>query len=138
MSKLPPTRFDILADRLVEQAAPRLVERVAELVAERYGEVPPLLDADGAAHYLGIDAKTIRRMAARGEIPVAARIGDGSRPRLRFDADELREHLSSPAKCDTTGSHGIGCPEAGDSVEGEVMVGKHSTDREESSRGNQL
>lgn len=127
MTSLPPTRFEILAERLVEQATPLLVERVAELIAERYGELPPLLDAEGAARFLSVDAKTVRRMAARGELPVAARVGQGPKARMRFDPLELREHLSSPPKCDTTGSNGIGCPESMDSVTGGVMVEKHPT-----------
>lgn len=94
--KLPPSRFEILAARLVEAVAPRLVERVAELIAERYGEPPPLLDSEGAAAYVGVDAETIRRWTREGVIPSHV-FGDGPRARLRFDPVELREQSFRPA-----------------------------------------
>ena len=95
-SKLPPSRFQILAAEFIEQLGPRLVERVAELVAEHCAAPPPPLDAEGAARYLGVDAATVRRLARAGRIPVI-RVADGPRPRLRFDPDELCRALSSPA-----------------------------------------
>jgi len=93
MSGRLPSRFDVLADRMVEAIAPRLVERVAELVAQRFGELPPLLDAAGASRYLGIEESTVRKWAREGLIPVV-RLGDGPKARLRFDPNALRDHLS--------------------------------------------
>jgi excisionase family DNA binding protein len=100
-----PSRFELLAAELAERAAPALVERVAELIAERFGEVPPLLTAEGAARYLGVDAETVRRMARRGSIPVI-RVGGGTRPRLRFDPEELCRALSQPMDMTVSGRIG--------------------------------
>ena len=103
--KLPPSRFEVLAAELAERVAPLLTDRVAEMVAERFSELPPLLTAEGAGRFLGVDAATVRRMAGAGEIPVI-RVGNGTRPRLRFDAEELRRALSWPV--DVSVSHGMG------------------------------
>lgn len=91
-----PSRFDEVADRLVDALAPRMVERVSALIAERFGDLPPLLDAAGAGRYLGIDEATVRNWARDGRLPTI-RLGDGPKSRLRFDPQALREHLSSPA-----------------------------------------
>lgn len=94
MSGRLPSRFDVIADRLVDAVAPRLVERVAKLIAERFGELPPLLDAAGAGAFLKIDEATVRAWAREGRLPVI-RLGDGPKARLRFDPQALRE-LSTP------------------------------------------
>lgn len=95
MSSRLPTRFDALADRLVEAVAPRLVDRAVALIAERFGELPPLLDTAGAARFLAVDEASIRRWAREGRIPTI-RLGDGPKARLRFDPAAIREQLSSP------------------------------------------
>jgi hypothetical protein len=109
-----PEKFEILAEQLVDRAAPLLAERVAALVAERYGEVPPLLDAAGAARYLGADEATVRRWAREGLIP-HIRIGDGPKAPLRFDPEALRDELSIPA--DVTQWHRVSSV-AGNGAEG--------------------
>ena len=90
-----PSRFDEVADRMVDAITPRIFERVAELIAERFGDLPPLLDAAGAGKYLGIEETTVRKWAREGRIPTI-RLGDGPKARLRFDPQALREHLSIP------------------------------------------
>jgi hypothetical protein len=102
--RLPPSRFEILAAKLCEAVAPLLVERIAELFAARYGPVPPLLDAAGAAAFLGVDEQTVRRWARAGRIG-CIRLGDGPRAPLRFDAEQLRSELFCPA--DGTGKDGM-------------------------------
>ncbi len=94
MSGHLPSRFDVLADRIVDAVVPRLVDRAVPLIAERFGELPPLLDAAGAGRYLGVDEATVRTWAREGRIPVL-RLGAGPKARLRFDPQALREHLTS-------------------------------------------
>jgi excisionase family DNA binding protein len=91
----PKPSVERLVDQLVLLAAPLLAERVAELVTERYGEVAPLLDAAGAARYLGTEAETDRRWVREGRIG-AIRLGDGPKARLRFDPKALRDELFTP------------------------------------------
>jgi hypothetical protein len=79
-------RFDVLADRLAE----RVVERIAEMLDER-DAAPALLDATQVARILGISRATVYEHA--NELG-AIRIGDGPRPRLRFDRRRLAEHLA--------------------------------------------
>jgi excisionase family DNA binding protein len=73
-------RFDLLADRLAE----RVVDRVAAMLDERDAQPPPLLDSTQAARFLGISRKALYRKVGRGEVP-AIRIGNGKKPRMRFD-----------------------------------------------------
>ncbi len=76
-------RFDALADRLAERVAERLLE-------ER--EPEPLLSAASLARYLDVDRRLIYRMASEGLIP-AIEVGNGQRPRLRFDRNAVVKHL---------------------------------------------
>jgi hypothetical protein len=106
LSKLPPSRFEIIVEEFIEHVGPALVERVAELFAEHYAEPRPLIDAEGAAHFLGVDVATVRRWARDRVIP-SHPFGEGPRQRLRFDAQELRESSYRPAKvtqCDAIAS----------------------------------
>ena len=80
-------RYELLAERLAEKVA----ERLAELLDER-DETPALLDAKGAARYLGVDRETVYALVRSGALPVI-KLGDGPRPRLRFDRRALAEHL---------------------------------------------
>ena len=80
-------RYELLAERLAE----RVVEGVRELLDER-DSTPALLDAKGAARYLGVDRETVYSLVRSGALPVI-KLGDGPRPRLRFDPEALAEHL---------------------------------------------
>jgi hypothetical protein len=79
-------RFDVLADRLAE----RVVERIAEMLVER-DAAPALLDATQVARILGVSRATVYE---RADELGAIRIGDGPRPRLRFDRRLLAELLA--------------------------------------------
>ncbi|MEK6326451.1 MAG: helix-turn-helix domain-containing protein [Actinomycetota bacterium] len=85
-------RFDLLADRLAE----RVADRVGEILDERDAAPPPLLDASGAARYLGVDRSAVYVMAKDGRLPVV-KLGDSDRPRLRFDPRALADHLAADA-----------------------------------------
>ncbi len=77
-------------DRLADAIAERLADRLAKLL-ERDG-TPALLDAKGAARFLGVDRETIYEWARTDRLP-AIRLGSGPRSRLRFDPQALVEHL---------------------------------------------
>jgi excisionase family DNA binding protein len=69
-----------------------LVEKIRELLDE-HGTAPlPLIDAKGAARFLGVDRETIYALVKSDRLP-AIRLGDGPKPRLRFDPQALIEHL---------------------------------------------
>jgi hypothetical protein len=80
--------------RLHAEDLERLAERVAELVLERMGDTPAtagsveLVDAAEIARRTGLTAATVR---ARADEFGAVRIGDGPRPRLRFDPERVDE-----------------------------------------------
>lgn len=63
---------------LIEEAMERLAERLAQ-------KDEPLIDTDEAARRLGVTPQTIRRKVARGELPVAKRIGQ----QMRFNPADL-------------------------------------------------
>ncbi len=67
----------------------------------------PLIDANAAARILAVSAKTVKRMADRGEIP-ALRIGN----RWRFRASELDEWMRSKLR-----STCQPCPERGKRIQ---------------------
>lgn len=81
---------EIAAPQIVDAVADRIAERVAAIVAERHGTPAPLLDAAGAADFLGVDEATVRRWARSGALP-CTRLGDGPRARLRFDPADLKD-----------------------------------------------
>jgi hypothetical protein len=74
--------------RLAAEDLELIAERVAELVRERLGEAPAsrggaeLVDAAEIARRFGLTAATGR---ARADEFGAIRLGEGPRPRLRFD-----------------------------------------------------
>jgi excisionase family DNA binding protein len=82
-------RFEALADRLAE----RVVDEVRQLLNERDAQPLPLLDAAGAAKFLGVDRAAIYAMAKDGRLPVV-KLGGSERARLRFDRQALLEHLA--------------------------------------------
>jgi Helix-turn-helix domain len=94
MSSRLPSRFELLVERFVQQVGPMLVEHVSELIPRRYGELPPLLDANGAARFLRIDVASVRRFAREGRIP-AINLGEEGRAVWRFDPEGLRQ-ISGP------------------------------------------
>jgi hypothetical protein len=79
-------RLDALVDRIAE----RVVDRIAELCDER-NTGPSLLDATQAARLLGVSRAMVY---SRADELGAIRIGDGPRPRLRFDRRLLAEYLA--------------------------------------------
>jgi len=97
-ARAAPLVAPLVAERVAEGAAPllvdavadRIAERLAAVVAERYGAPAPLLDAAGAAEYLGVDEATVRRWARAGKLR-CTRLGGGPRARLRFDPADLRK-----------------------------------------------
>jgi hypothetical protein len=86
--------------RLDDAAIGVLAARVAELLA---GQLPPpapvprrpgrLLSAAEVSEWWGIGRGWVYQHA--GELG-AIRIGDGERPRLRFDPDQVAQHLNRP------------------------------------------
>jgi hypothetical protein len=110
MGTLQKTRFELLADRMVEHVAPLLLDRVGALVAARFGELPPLLDAAAAGRFIGTDEATLRRWAREGRVP-HLRLGDGPKAPIRFQPQALLDHFSVPAdvtECDGFASSGNG------------------------------
>jgi hypothetical protein len=92
-------RFDALADRL----AGEVVTRLGEMLDERDREPEPLMDATATARFLGMDRSAVYAMAKDGRL-LAIRLGDGDRPRLRFERRALLEHLAvAPPKRNTNG-----------------------------------
>jgi hypothetical protein len=75
-----------------------IAERVAELVVERIGDAAApagsadLVDAAEIARRFGLCAATVR---ARADAFGAIRVGDGPRPRLRFDPERVAAALAS-------------------------------------------
>lgn len=69
------------------------VDRIAEAVCERMGgSLPQLLTADQVAERLSVDRDWVYENA---DDLGAIRIGNGSKPRLRFDAAKVLAFLSA-------------------------------------------
>jgi hypothetical protein len=73
------------------------IERMLERVLEHLGDASPpaagtLVDAAEIARRTGLTAATVR---ARADEFGAIRVGDGPRPRLRFDPDRVAAVLAS-------------------------------------------
>ncbi|HEU4905472.1 MAG TPA: hypothetical protein VFT19_05085 [Solirubrobacterales bacterium] len=81
--------------RLDADSIEALARRLAELLAEREPERPErgLISADAVAERWGVSRRWVYEQAERLG---ARRIGAGSRPRLRFDPDEVAEQLGEP------------------------------------------
>lgn len=92
---------ELPVDALARALAAELAEPVARRVAELLREAPRpgrLLDAAELADYLGVERGWVYEHAE--ELGVV-RIGDGQRPRLRFDADRAlaaRQHWEAHAE----------------------------------------
>ena len=81
----------VVLQTFVDALAEAVADRVAELIGtppatERDRTEPTWLDAHRAADHLGLHVDTVRRLAARREIPFEQ---DGPGCRLWFKRDEL-------------------------------------------------
>lgn len=80
--------------RLDHEQLEDLAERVAVRVAAMLAPGPParsrLVDAAAVATHLGVERDWVYRNAARLG---ARRVGEGARPRLRFDLEEVDRRL---------------------------------------------
>lgn len=73
--------------------SPGDAQRIADAVAERLApSVPELLTVAQLAERLGVDETWIRRHAA--ELG-AVRLGDGPKPRVRFEPEAVAEYLAA-------------------------------------------
>ncbi|HMJ74016.1 MAG TPA: hypothetical protein VK471_11720 [Solirubrobacterales bacterium] len=103
MSEEPVTQTGEL--RLDPESIEAIARRLAELLADREPERPGrgLISAEEVSQWWGVSRRWVYENARRlGVRP----IGTGRRPRLRFDPDEVAEHLGEPS-----GRHG-GQPDA--------------------------
>jgi excisionase family DNA binding protein len=55
-----------------------------------------LIDEDAVADRLGVSARTVRRLAARGEIPPSSRLGSSTC--RRWDAREIDRYIENGCK----------------------------------------
>ncbi len=81
--------------RLDPESIEAIAHRLAELLADRGSEQPErgLISAEAVAERWGVSRRWVYEQAKRLG---ARRIGAGSRPRLRFDPDEVAEQLGEP------------------------------------------
>ncbi|HET9164200.1 MAG TPA: hypothetical protein VFN89_12260 [Solirubrobacterales bacterium] len=81
--------------RLAPESVEAIALRTAELLADRKPEPPErgLISAEAVAERWGVSRRWVYEQAERLG---ARRIGAGSRPRLRFDPDEVAEQLGEP------------------------------------------
>lgn len=82
---------------LAPESVEAIARRTAELLAERSPPTPRLVDAATLAARLGVARSTVYERAAElGAVP----IGEGRRPRLRFDLERALEAWTArqPAK----------------------------------------
>ncbi|HMC50828.1 MAG TPA: hypothetical protein VKH20_09285 [Solirubrobacterales bacterium] len=112
-----------------------LARRLAELLADRGAQSPErgLISAAAVAERWGVSRRWVYEQAERLG---ARRLGAGSRPRLRFDPDEVAEQLGEPrcasiARRDARRSAGISGDCGADSLSGRrrAMVGRQSEKR---------
>lgn len=89
---------------LVEAVARRVVELLRDEGLAAPAE-PRLLDAAEVAERFGVSAEWVRDHA---DDLGAVRLGDGPRPRLRFDADAVREALSARSGSGRSEAQGFG------------------------------
>jgi hypothetical protein len=81
--------------RLDPESIEAIARRLAELLADRGPERPErgLISAEAVAERWGVSRRWVYEQAERLG---ARRIGAGSRPRLRFDPDEVAEQIGEP------------------------------------------
>lgn len=82
-----------------------LADTIAERVAHLLHVTPPhtgLVDANGLAAEFGVDRSWVY---AHADALGAIRLGDGSKPRLRFDLDVAREAFACYASKQSQGSN---------------------------------
>jgi hypothetical protein len=81
--------------RLDPDSIEAIARRLAELLADRRPEPPErgLISAEAVAKRWGVSRRWVYEQAERLG---ARQIGAGSRPRLRFDPDEVAEQLGEP------------------------------------------
>jgi hypothetical protein len=81
--------------RLDPESIEAIARRLAELLANRGAERPErgLISAEAVAERWGVSRRWVYEQAERLG---ARRIGTGSRPRLRFDPDEVAEQIGEP------------------------------------------
>ncbi|HWC47977.1 MAG TPA: hypothetical protein VG448_03770 [Solirubrobacterales bacterium] len=93
-----------LAPESIEAIARRLAELVGGAAAQR--PRPELISAEDVSRWWGVSRRWVYANAKRlGAKP----IGTGSRPRIRFDPDEVAEQLGEPpGRPDVQGSPAIG------------------------------
>jgi hypothetical protein len=88
------TALAVIADEVVARLAPRVEEWLRDLLADREppapAELPQLVDAATLAHLLGVSRSWVYDHA---DTLAAVRIGDGERPRLRFDVELARSAM---------------------------------------------
>jgi hypothetical protein len=94
--------------RLDPESIEALAQRIAELVAEREPERSErgLISADAVAERWGVSRRWVYEQAERLG---ARKINTGSRPRLRFDPDEVAEKLGEPPGGGTGRPDARGC-----------------------------
>src|SRR4051794_40266367 len=80
--------FELLADKIAQRVIEPVARRVVELLTETPA-TPRLVDAATIAHHLRVRREWVYDHA--DELG-GQRLGDGPRPRLRFDLDEAVEH----------------------------------------------
>jgi hypothetical protein len=84
--------------RLDPESIEAIARRTAELLADRKPEPSErgLISAEAVAERWGVSRRWVYEHAKRLG---ARRIGAGSRPRLRFDPDEVAEQIGEPPGC---------------------------------------
>lgn len=121
--------------RLASDSIEAIACRLAELLADRGAERPEhgLISAEAVAERWGVSRRWVYEQAERLG---ARRIGTGSRPRLRFDPDEVAEQLgelpgSGAGGRDARRSAGISGDCGSDSLSGRrrAMVGRQAKKR---------
>jgi hypothetical protein len=93
--KVSVPELDALADALAD----RILERLAKSGPEPDG----LIDAAEVARRLGITRSTVYEIADQLG---AIRLGEGERPRLRFDPHRIEERLATHAPSTSNGGNG--------------------------------
>jgi hypothetical protein len=91
--RLDAVSVDAIAERVADLLADQIVDRAAGLIADRIEGAgsPDLIDAAEVARRFGVARSWVYEHA---EDLGAIRLGDGDRPRLRFDAAIVAERLT--------------------------------------------